>query len=128
MPKMPTSELKAMLTAEKLDALAAMRASKLSSERAHAMDYYNGDMSRDTFEEVLGAMARAGLVQVTDAVFEKNGKQIPYRKVSLTRAAYSINETKPIEFIMKEIAVPAKRKGKSVRRTPCFPGQPGRRR
>jgi hypothetical protein len=47
MPKMPTSELKAMLTAEKLDALAAMRASKLSSERAHAMDYYNGDMSRD---------------------------------------------------------------------------------
>jgi hypothetical protein len=36
-----------MLTAEKLDALAAMRASKLSSERAHAMDYYNGDMSRD---------------------------------------------------------------------------------
>ena len=41
MPKMSTSELKAMLTAEKLDALAAMRASKLSSERAHAMDYYN---------------------------------------------------------------------------------------
>jgi len=29
MPKMPTSELKAMLTAEKLDALAAMRAYKL---------------------------------------------------------------------------------------------------
>jgi hypothetical protein len=47
MPKMPVSELKAMLTAEKLDALAAMRASKLSAERAHAMDYYNGDMSRD---------------------------------------------------------------------------------
>ncbi|HEY4403767.1 MAG TPA: hypothetical protein VGN55_03860 [Xanthobacteraceae bacterium] len=44
---MSTSELKAMLTAEKLDALAAMRASKLSAERAHAMDYYNGDMSRD---------------------------------------------------------------------------------
>ena len=47
MPRMPTSELTAMLTAEKLDALAAMRASKLSAERAHAMDYYNGDMSRD---------------------------------------------------------------------------------
>src|SRR5258708_807245 len=24
-----------------------LRASKLSAERAHAMDYYNGDMSRD---------------------------------------------------------------------------------
>ena len=31
---------------------------------------------------------------------------------SLTRAAYSTNETTPIEFIMKETAVPAKRKGK----------------
>ena len=49
---------------------------------------------------------------LTDAVFEKNGKQIPYRKVSLTRAAYSINETTPIEFIMKETAVPVKRNGK----------------
>jgi hypothetical protein len=47
MPKMPMSKLKTMLTAEKMDALAAMRASKLSAERAHAMDYYNGDMSRD---------------------------------------------------------------------------------
>src|ERR1035437_7087721 len=34
------------------------------------------EMSRDAFEEVLGAMARAGLVQLLDAVFEKNGKQI----------------------------------------------------
>src|SRR5215467_1463371 len=47
MPKMSMSELAAMITAEKLDALAAMRASKLSAERTHAMDYYNGDMSAD---------------------------------------------------------------------------------
>src|SRR6516164_8264968 len=47
MPKMSMSELAAMLTAEKMDALAAMRASKLSAERTHAMDYYNGDMSAD---------------------------------------------------------------------------------
>ena len=32
--------------------------------------------------------------------------------MSLTRAALSIDETTPIEFIMKETAVPAKRKGK----------------
>jgi hypothetical protein len=47
MPKMSMSELAAMLTAEKMDALAAMRASKLSAERTKAMDYYNGDMSAD---------------------------------------------------------------------------------
>jgi DNA topoisomerase-3 len=93
--------------------VAAMRSGDVRSTGKLYSDLYpNGDMSRDTFEEVLGAMARAGLVQVTDAVFEKNGKQIPYRKVSLTRAAYSINESTPIEFIMKETAVPAKRKGK----------------
>jgi hypothetical protein len=45
--RMSPLELKAMLTAEKLDALAAMRASKLSAERTKAMDYYNGDMSAD---------------------------------------------------------------------------------
>ena len=48
----------------------------------------NGEMSRDTFEEVLGAVARAGLVRLADAVLEKDGKQIPYRKASLTRAAF----------------------------------------
>jgi superfamily II DNA helicase RecQ len=56
---------------------------------------------------------------------------------SLTRAAYSTNETTPIEFIMKETAVPAKRKGKrkgavAAKRTqakrPETPGRPEARR
>ena len=47
MPRMPLSELKAMLAAEKADALAAVSASKLSHERTDAMDYYLGDMARD---------------------------------------------------------------------------------
>jgi hypothetical protein len=44
---MPLSELKAMLAAEKADALAAVSASKLSHERTDAMDYYLGDMAHD---------------------------------------------------------------------------------
>src|ERR1043166_1941958 len=47
MPKMSLSELKAMLGAEKADALAGASESKLSHERADAMDYYLGDMARD---------------------------------------------------------------------------------
>ena len=47
MPKMPSADLKAKLAAEKADALSGMAASKLSSERSDAMDYYLGDMSRD---------------------------------------------------------------------------------
>ena len=47
MPKMPLSELKTMLAAEKADALAAVSASKLSHERTDAIDYYLGEMARD---------------------------------------------------------------------------------
>jgi hypothetical protein len=45
--RLSTADLKAMLAAEKADALSAMSASKLSAERADAMDYYLGDMSKD---------------------------------------------------------------------------------
>jgi hypothetical protein len=47
MPKIDSSTLKAMLAAERSNALAAIEASKLSSERSDAMDYYLGDMSKD---------------------------------------------------------------------------------
>jgi superfamily II DNA helicase RecQ len=72
---------------------------------------------------VLGAMARAGLARLADAVFEKNGKQIPYRTVRLTLAGRAADETTPIEFIMKETAAPpTKRKRKKK-----IPASPQRR-
>jgi len=84
-----------------------------STGKLHVELYPNREMSRDAFEEVLGAMARAGLVNLADAVFEKNGKQIPYRKVGLTRAGYAVDQRTPIDFIVKETAPPsAKRKRK----------------
>ena len=47
MPKMSTSDLKAMLAAEKATALAAISAARLMEDRADAMDYYLGDMRND---------------------------------------------------------------------------------
>lgn len=47
MPQMPVSTLKAILSAEKADALAATASAKLSIERSDAMDYYLGDMRKD---------------------------------------------------------------------------------
>ena len=41
------ADLKAMLSAEKNDALAAFSAAELAEERADAMDYYLGHMQRD---------------------------------------------------------------------------------
>lgn len=47
MTKIDSSTLKAMLAGERSGALAAIEASKLTSERSDAMDYYLGDMSKD---------------------------------------------------------------------------------
>ena len=46
-PKMSAIDLKALLSAERYDALSAMAASKLSDERASALNYYMGNMARD---------------------------------------------------------------------------------
>jgi len=47
MAKMASLELKAMLAAQKADALAAMSAAELAQERSDAMDYYLGNMEKD---------------------------------------------------------------------------------
>ena len=47
MTKMSMMDLKSMLADEKASALAALFAARLSEERADAMDYYLGDMSKD---------------------------------------------------------------------------------
>jgi DNA topoisomerase-3 len=70
-------------------------------------------MSRDDFEELLGAMARAVLVKLTDAVFEKDGKQIPFRKASLTRDAEYVDEDTPLELTIRDSApAPGKKRKK----------------
>ena len=50
--------------------------------RLHTELFADGSMTRDDFEEVLGALARAGLVRLVSAVFEKDGKSIPYSKAA----------------------------------------------
>jgi superfamily II DNA helicase RecQ len=84
--------------------LAALRdANSKSSGKLHADICATGGMNRRNFEEVLGAMARAGLLHVSDAVFEKDGAQIPYRSVKLTRAGQRTREDTPVNFVMKDV-------------------------
>jgi len=61
----------------------------------------NGDFTRDEFEEVLGALARSGLLRLTDASFEKDGKTIPFRKAALTRSGHNLEDAAELEFRMK---------------------------
>jgi DNA topoisomerase III len=100
--------------------LSAMQSIRSRSTGKLYTDLYPGkEISRDNFEEILGAMARAGLLCVADAVFEKDGKQIPYRSVSLTPSGRTTNQATPVAFVMKDAGRPAsgrklpKRSGKS---------------
>ncbi len=47
MARMSVSDLRAMVNAEKASAMAATQAANLMGERADAMDYYQGHMSKD---------------------------------------------------------------------------------
>jgi DNA topoisomerase III len=61
-------------------------------------------IDRDSFEELLGAMARAGLIRMVESVFEKDGKQIPFRKASLTSHAEGLDEDAQLDLSIRQTA------------------------
>ena len=83
-----------------------------STGRLYGQLFPGEQITRDAFEEVLSALARVGLVHITDAVFEKDGKTIPYRRASLSRDGHDLAEDAEIDFTLKEVVSPAKRKRK----------------
>ncbi|HYA18924.1 MAG TPA: RecQ family ATP-dependent DNA helicase, partial [Bryobacteraceae bacterium] len=90
------------------DVLDGLGANGRSVGQLHAD--FGRTLSRDEFEELLAAMARAGLVKLTDAVFEKDGKQIPFRKAHLTRDAAYVDQETPLDLMIREAAPVAGRK------------------
>jgi len=88
-----------------------------STGKLHSELHPDGDMTRDQFEEVLGAMARSGLVQLTDTVFEKDGRSIPYRKANLARGAEALDDTAPMALLMKVEATVAARRRKGKKKS-----------
>jgi len=61
-----------------------------------------GRMSRDEFEALLDAMVRAGLIEIEEAEFEKDGKSIRYRKARLTEAGLEMRATRPVELLLSD--------------------------
>ncbi len=75
----------------------------------------DGQITRDAFEDLLGAMARAGLLELSDEIFEKDGRPIPYRKARLTSAEAEVNEKTAISLLVKDSAPPSARRAKKRR-------------
>jgi RecQ family ATP-dependent DNA helicase len=84
-----------------------------STGKLHVELFPHKEMSRDDFENLLGGMARAGILRLDDAVFEKDGRQIPYRTARLTRAGLELDAHTALDLVMKETEPPAApRKGR----------------
>jgi DNA topoisomerase III len=64
--------------------LAALRESEQPTGRLHRELFPDGALARRDFEHLLGGLVRAGLVQVREESFDKDGEQIVYQRASIT--------------------------------------------
>src|SRR5579862_4141445 len=73
-----------------------------STGRLHQELCADNRISRDHFEELLGAMNGAGFLSIEDANFEKDGRSIAYRKASLTREGEEMSEDDAASILMRD--------------------------
>jgi DNA topoisomerase-3 len=69
-------------------------------------------LERDEFEEVLGALGRLGLVQLAEAVFEKEGRKVPYRTARLTAEGKQLDTEAALDLMVKAPVKAGKRERK----------------
>jgi RecQ family ATP-dependent DNA helicase len=75
-------------------ALRALRnGQSVSTGQLYKQLFPREQMARSSFEALLGALTGAGFVYLEDSVFEKDGRSINFRKVSLTRDGEDIDES-----------------------------------
>ena len=117
--------------AERAAALSVVEALRSSGARStgrlHAEVCPHGEMTRDAFEEILGAMARANFLRLVDAVFEKDGKSIPYRKAGLTPDGEALEQIVEGDLLMKDAAQAATKARKSRKKKAPAPAAKGKR-
>jgi hypothetical protein len=59
-----------------------------------------GGMSRGDFDGLLDAMARAGLIEIEEATFEKDGEILRFRKVMLTETGLDVRPAAPLALLI----------------------------
>ena len=61
-----------------------------------------GRMGRGEFDALLDALARAGLIAIEVAEFEKEGELIRFRKIRLTERGLALRRSTPLELLIGE--------------------------
>jgi RecQ family ATP-dependent DNA helicase len=74
----------------------------MSTGKLHKQLFPHEQMERDEFEALLVAMARGGYAAFEDAEFEKDGRMIAYRKVSLTDAGEDISSATRLNLFLPD--------------------------
>ena len=80
--------------------VALRRADGRSTGKLHGE--FGAGLDRDNFEQLLAAMARIGLVEVKEATFKADGREIAYRKVTLTWEGSQPGSGDGIDLLIKE--------------------------
>jgi len=95
--------------------LAALKKSgRKATGRLHSEVFADFSLDRDSFEQVLGGMARAGWIELSEASFQQEGRRVDYRLAALTAAGRDLDASPAPAFEMKlEMEVSPKRRRKA---------------
>ena len=108
----PATDAERSAAARILSAL--KKAGRKATGRLHSEVFADYSLDRDSFEQVLGAMARAGWVELTEASFQQEGKRVSYRLASPSAVGRALDEAALPAFDMKlEIEATRKRRKKA---------------
>jgi RecQ family ATP-dependent DNA helicase len=118
----PITQAERRIVHEVIEALRSVNSQTLG--RLHQSLSQSESISRDRLESLVGAMAAAGLVEVEDTSFEKGGRTIPYRKVTLTREGSSLNERTPLDLLLATNRAEEWQPAKGGRKKPPKPKTP----
>lgn len=99
------------------------RRGEKATGRLYSDLFADHSIDRDTFEQLLGGMARAGLVELTETWFEKDGKRVPYTRVRLTAEGRAIEDLP--EISVQQIIEPLAKRRKKKTRHAAEPRPPG---
>jgi superfamily II DNA helicase RecQ len=93
---------------------ALKKSGRKATGRLHSEVFADYSLDRDGFEEVLGGMARAGWVEMSEASFERDGRRVDYRLAGLSAAGRDVDAATVPAFEMKlEIEATGKRRRKA---------------
>lgn len=90
-----------------LDICHALRSVQgISTGKLHKQLFSSEQMERDDFEALLASMARGGYATLEDAEFEKEGRIVNYRKVSLTEEGEELRSTFDLRLYIPDSSAP----------------------